>query len=136
MTLRTAVRVSARVIAVKRFDVPTPLGYGGQDVAQPDDCIATLRIGYADGLPRPPAGAGAVAILSGARCPIVGAVGMNTTMVRVADATNVRVGDEATLLGDFDGVRLDEAAAAAGTIPHKLLMSLAQATRARSGGVP
>lgn len=128
--LRTAVEVRASVAAVKRFTAPTPLGYGGLETAQPGDAIATLRIGYADGMPRMPAGDGSV-IVRGARCSIAGAVGMNFTMVRLAPEVRERVvaGDEATILGDADGVRLDEVAHAAAVLPHQLITAFGAALR-------
>jgi alanine racemase len=133
--LRTAIDVRATVIALKRFDVATPLGYGGKDVAAPGDSIATLRIGYADGLPSALADGGGAARIGGARCAIAGAIGMNCTMVRVRDGVDVRVGDEAMLLGDAAGIRIDEVASAAATIPHALLTSLCNGMR-RGTGVP
>jgi len=125
LALRTAIDVRASVIAVKRFDAATPLGYGGQDVAQPGESIATLRIGYADGLPKSLAGAGGAVSIGDVLCPIAGAIGMNTTMVRVPAGSSVMPGDVAVIVGDREGVRIDEVAAAAGTIPHAILTSLA-----------
>jgi len=128
--LRTAVEVFASVVGVKRFTTPTPLGYGGLESAQAGDAIATLRIGYADGMPRVPPGAGSI-IVCGARCPIVGAIGMNFSMVRLAPRVRDRVvpGDEGTILGDIDGVRLDEVAQAAGVLPHQLITAFGTALR-------
>ncbi len=134
--LRTAVEVQARVIAVKRFDVPTPLGYGGLDVAQPDESIATLRIGYADGFPKSVAGGGGVVAIGDALCPIAGAIGMNMTMVRMPAGTSARPGDFGVLLGDRDCVRIDDVAAAAGTIPPARLTSLAHGIGVRRHGGP
>jgi alanine racemase len=124
-SLRTALRVMAKAIAVKRFEVATPLGYGGRDVASPGESVATLRIGYADGLPQSLAEGGGIAKLAGVACPIAGAIGMNCTMVRVPEGAEVRVGDDALIVGDEDGVRIDEVAARASLIPHALLASLA-----------
>lgn len=125
ISLRTAVTVLADVIAVKRFATAIPLGYGGEDVAQPGEVIATVRIGYADGLPKSLGGGAGAFLIGPARCAIAGAIGMNTTMLRVPRDVVIRVGDEATVLGDVAGVRLDDVAAAAGMIPHALLTSLA-----------
>ena len=123
--LRPAVDVRAEVIAVKTFDAPTPLGYGGEAVAEAGETIATLRIGYADGLPKSLSGSGAV-IIGDARCPIAGTIGMNCTMVRVPPGTPVREGDEAAVIGAAQGITLDEVAAAAATVPHQLLGALAR----------
>ncbi len=121
--LQTACEVRAPVYAVRTFTEPTPLGYGGTYVAIPGQTIATLRIGYGEGLPKTLAGRG-FAIQAGARCPIVGAIGMNFTMVAVPPNADVDWRQEALLVGDIPGVRLDEVAAAAQSIPHNVLTML------------
>jgi len=131
ISLRTAVTVRADVIAVKRFTSATPLGYGGEDVAQAGEAIATVRIGYADGLPKS-LGSGAGAFFIGAaRCATAGAIGMNTTMLRVTPEAPACVGAEATVVGNISGVQLDEVAASAGMIPHALLTALTNGISAR-----
>ncbi|MBV8082643.1 MAG: alanine racemase [Candidatus Eremiobacteraeota bacterium] len=123
LPLRTAVSLHATVLYTKQFEQATSLGYGGASIAKPGECIVTLRLGYADGLPRSLAVGGQI-IVSGERCPIVGAIGMNFTMIRVPYGVTVRQGDEALVLGDAPGVALDEVAGRAGTIPHQLITSL------------
>ncbi|HLJ84244.1 MAG TPA: alanine racemase [Candidatus Eremiobacteraceae bacterium] len=128
--LKTAVEVHATVVAYKRFDVATPLGYGGHDVAQPGDAVATLRLGYADGMPRKRSTSGVVR-LRGAACRIAGAIGMNFTMVfvppEIRDVLNV--GDDALVMGEADGVRLDDLAAAADVTPHEVIVGFGAALR-------
>jgi alanine racemase len=128
--LRTAVEVRASVVAYKRFDVATPLGYGGHEVAQPGDSVATLRLGYADGMPRELSKRGMVRIRDVA-CRIGGAIGMNFTMVfippQIRDA--VAIGDDALVMGDADGVRLDDLALAANVTPHEIIVGFGAALR-------
>ncbi len=121
--LQTAVELRAPVSAVRRFEEPTALGYGGTYTADAGETIATLRIGYGEGLPKTLSGRGKV-LLAGALCPIVGAIGMNFTMVSLPAGLEVRPGDEALLVGDVAGIRLDDVAAAAQMIPHNLLTTL------------
>jgi alanine racemase len=123
LSLKTALTLRASVLYTKQFEQATSLGYGGLSLAKPGEAIATLRIGYADGLPRALSGGGLVRI-HGERCPIVGAIGMNFTMVKVPYGVPVQPGDEALVVGDEDGVRVDEVANRAGTIPHQLITSL------------
>jgi alanine racemase len=124
LNLRNALSLRATVLSVKQFAQATPLGYGGASIAKPGESIATLRLGYADGLPRSLSVGGLVRI-KGERCPIVGAIGMNFAMVKIPYGITVRPGDEALALGDEDGVRINEVAQRAGTIPHQLITSLA-----------
>ncbi|MBV8171062.1 MAG: alanine racemase [Candidatus Eremiobacteraeota bacterium] len=123
LPVRTAVTLRATVLYAKQFEQATSLGYGGTSIAKAGECIVTLRLGYADGLPRSLAVGGQIK-LQNERCPIVGAIGMNFTMIRVPYGVTVRPGDEALVLGDVDGIRLDEVAQRAGTIPHQLITSL------------
>lgn len=118
--LRQALCVRAPVVYIKRFDETTPLGYGGTHVAQPGQTVVTLRAGYADGMPRAMNGRGVVRF-GKATCPIVGAIGMNYTMALVPDGTNISSEDEAEIVGEGDGIRLDDLARAAGTIPHAVV---------------
>ena len=127
--LRTALHLTATVIAVKRFDEPTPLGYGGKYIAAPGDTIATLRIGYVDGLPCTFADGGGGALIRGVRCPIVGAIGMQFTMVHVPPGVPIALGEEMTLLHNSEGAHLDDVARMARILPHQLVTALGAATR-------
>jgi alanine racemase len=128
--LRTAVEVRASVVGIRQFNEQTPLGYGGLDTALAGDVIATLRIGYADGMPRTFPADGAV-LVRDVRCRIVGAVGMNFTMIRLAPEIRelVALGDEGIVVGDVDGARLDEVAKSAGVLPHQLITGFGAALR-------
>lgn len=118
--LRTAFEVRAPVYAVRRYAEPMPLGYGGTYVALPGQTIVTLRIGYGEGMPKTLAGRGHV-VLSGVTCQIVGAIGMNFTMVAVPPNADVSDKEDALVVGDVEGVTLEEVAAAAQTIPHNIV---------------
>ncbi len=118
--LQTAFEVRAPIYAIRRFAEPMPLGYGGTYVALPGQTIVTLRIGYGEGIPRSLSGHGSVR-LAGTLCPIVGAIGMNFTMVAVPPNVDPSSSDEAVIVGDADGVRLEEVAVAAQTIPHTIV---------------
>lgn len=124
---RTALEVRAAVVSIKTFSVDTPLGYGGKDVAKAGQRIATLRIGYADGLP--PGLRGAEVIIDGRKASIVGAIGMNFTMVALPSDATVVLGGEAIVLGEDAGVRLDEVARRCGVTPHSLVAGLGASLR-------
>ncbi|MBV8669841.1 MAG: alanine racemase, partial [Candidatus Eremiobacteraeota bacterium] len=118
--LRTALEVRAPVYAIRRYSEPMPLGYGGTYVALPGQTIVTLRIGYGEGMPKALSGRGCV-VLSGVQCQIVGAIGMNFTMVAAPPNATLSATDEALIVGDVPGVTLEEVAAAAQTIPHNIV---------------
>lgn len=123
---RPVASIRARVVSVRRLHAGESVGYNARWQAGRETTIATLGIGYDDGVPPAlgPDGPGAV-LLRGARRPIVGAVSMDLTLVDAADLP-VEVGDVATLLGEADGLRitLEELSAASGVQPRGLLTGL------------
>jgi alanine racemase len=133
--LRTAFEVRAPVYGIRRFDEPMPLGYGGTYVAQPGQTIVTLRIGYGEGMPKALAGRGSV-VLAGVLCPIVGDIGMNFTMVAVPPGIQVSPAEEALVVADVAGVRLEEVAAAAQTIPHNIVTMFGSGIAAQYADAP
>ena len=113
-------RLQARVVSVRRVRPGDTVSYGATWRAERATTIATLAIGYADGVHRSLSGVGRVE-LRDAVCPIAGRVTMDLTMVDAGDLP-VTVGDVATLFGGL--VTLEEQAALAGTIPYELLTAL------------
>jgi alanine racemase len=90
-----------------------------------------VPLGYADGIPRSLSNRGAFAI-AGARCPIVGRVCMNMTMIDLAAAPHAKPGDVVTLIGTDGGasVTADDWAEWAETINYEIVTRLpAQLTR-------
>jgi alanine racemase len=103
-------------------------GYNAQWTARRRTRLATLLAGYADGLPRG-AGAtdskpGAEAAIAGRRCPLVGRVSMDLSVVDVTDLPEdaVRAGDRVEFFGAT--VDLDDFASRSGTIGYQVLTSL------------
>lgn len=116
----SVVRLCARVVAVRGIRPGDTVSYGAE--AEMDDAtrIATIGIGYGDGVPRALGGRGLVE-LNGRIVPIVGRVTMDMVMVDVEDAP-VSIGDTAVLFGGM--IALDDQASLAGTISYELLTLL------------
>ena len=116
----------ARVVSVRSVKRGESVSYNASWTAPRDTTVATLGIGYADGVRRSLGlKAEATVLLNGARCPVVGLVTMDLTMVDVRDG-RAAVGDVATLVGEADGLgnTLDQFAAWSGTLQHELLAGL------------
>ena len=113
-------RLCARVIALRRLRRGDTVSYGAEAEVEAETTIATLSIGYGDGVPRALGSRGLVE-LHGLLIPIVGRVTMDMIMVDVED-NPVSLGDVAILFGGL--VTLDEQAALAGTISYELLTIL------------
>ena len=98
VALRPAMSVHARVSHVKTVPAGERISYGLRYETARETRIATVPIGYADGVPRELAAHGGVALVRGCRCPIVGTVTMDQLMLDVGDLP-VEVGDDVVLLG-------------------------------------
>lgn len=121
-TLAPALRFQTVVSHLKDLPAGGSVSYGRTFVAPRDLRIATLPVGYADGLARLLSGQGQV-LIGGQRVPIVGRVCMDMTMVDVTRVPGVRVGDEAVLIGrqGAEEITADEIAALTGTISYEVL---------------
>lgn len=92
MSLRTQINL------VKRVDKETPLGYGGTFITKRESRIATLAIGYEDGLRRGLSNHGQV-IVCGEFAPIIGRISMDLTIIDVTDIPDAKIGDEVVIIG-------------------------------------
>jgi alanine racemase len=123
---RPVVSIRARVLSVRRIRKGESVSYNASWVAPRDTVVATLGIGYADGVRRDMGLAGkAQVLLRGKRCPIVGVVQMDMALVD-SGTVEVQVGDIATLLGEEakQRITLAEFAAWSGELPHEVLTGL------------
>ncbi len=118
---RDVMRLVTAVSQVRDVAAGDPVSYGGLWRAPGPRRIATLPVGYADGYPRRLTGSGEV-LVHGRRCPVVGAVCMDMTMIDVTDVPGVAVGDEAVLLGADGRERITarELADRAGLIEYEI----------------
>jgi alanine racemase len=97
--LRPAMALKARVSFVKRVAAGEPISYGLHHVCDRASVIATVPIGYYDGVSRRLGLVGGEVLIGGRRRPVVGAVTMDQLMVHCGDDDSVQVGDEVVLLG-------------------------------------
>ncbi|HEX3754421.1 MAG TPA: alanine racemase [Rhizomicrobium sp.] len=120
--MKTVAFLTGKVLQVRRIDVGECVGYGASFSARKPLLLATLALGYADGLVRAASNRG-VAAFCGKLVPFVGRISMDLVTVNVTDlAVEPRAGDEMELLGD--SVSLEMLAEAAGTNAYEILNSL------------
>jgi alanine racemase len=99
--VRPVMSVTAPIARIREVPEGTAVSYGARFVARRPTRVATLPIGYADGVPRTDAmREGGSFVLRGRRVPIVGSVCMDLTMADVSDLPEAREGDEAVVMGD------------------------------------
>jgi alanine racemase len=120
--LAPAMTLRSRVVQVRRVRAGEAVGYGATHRAVRDTVVATLPIGYADGVSVSSSNRGRV-LLGGRFASLVGRVSMDFVTIDAGDA-RVAIGDEAILFGEGQGARLpvEEAAAAAETLAYELLV--------------
>ncbi len=119
--VRPVATLEAPVLQVRTLRPGDTVGYGGTWRSEDLRRLAVLGIGYADGLPRRLSNRGQ-AVVRGKRCPIVGRVSMDLTILDVTDC-DVQPGDWAELFGPQ--LPINEVARAADTIAYELLTGIA-----------
>jgi alanine racemase len=129
--LKAVMRVRTEIVAVRAVASGAPVGYGATWRAPRPARIATVPMGYADGLSRHLGNCGHL-LVRGRRAPIVGAVSMDMAMIDVTDIDGADVGDEVVVLGTQDGpfgrgaIGADEIASHGGTIAWEVLTSISR----------
>jgi alanine racemase len=127
--LRPAMALRARVSYVKRVAAGSRISYGLRHTFERDTTVATVPIGYADGVPRRLFETGGELLVGGRRRRIVGVVTMDQVLVDCGD-DDVRLGDEVVLIGSQDGpdgpqeIRAEEWADRLGTIGYEIVCGI------------
>ncbi|MCF7688338.1 MAG: alanine racemase [Cephaloticoccus sp.] len=114
-----------RVGLVKELPAGTTISYGRTHKLTRDSLVAILCAGYGDGIPRAVSNRAHV-LIHGKRCPLLGRVTMDQTIVDVTDLAHVQCGDEVTLVGRQNDalISITEFSQWADTIPWETLCSV------------
>ena len=116
-----AARLTGRILQVRRVDKGESVGYGATFRVERPTLLATVALGYADGLMRALGNRGAGAI-AGRKVPVAGRVSMDLVTLDVTGVAEAMPGAEIEFLGDT--IRLEDVAAAAGTANYEILTRL------------
>lgn len=126
LDLRPVLSVKARIASVKEIKAGESVSYGKEFTAETNMRIATVTIGYADGIPTVYSRAGAHVLLHSERAPITGRICMDQLVIDVTHIAGVKPDDVVTLIGT-DGaerIRCEEMAEKCGMITNELLSRL------------
>jgi alanine racemase len=118
--LHPALTVKARITQVKEITAGTSVSYGRSFIAPQDMKIATVAIGYADGIPRGLSNRIRVAV-NGQKVAQIGTITMDQCAIDVTHVPNVNLGDEVTFLGGDSENTADDWANLLGTISWEIL---------------
>ncbi len=123
--LKLSFNLKAKIANVKEIDPGEGVSYGHKFVADDITKIATLPLGYADGLPRLLSNRLEVTY-KGIKCKNIGRICMDQCMINVTGIKDVKIGDEVILYGDGskNSTTPDEVAKAIGTINYEILTML------------
>ena len=124
--LRPALSLRARVSMVRTLEAGERLSYGRRHAVPARSVVATVPLGYADGVTRRLGEVGAEVLVGGRRRPVAGTVTMDQLMVDCGPDAPVVPGDEVVLLGRQGGeeIRAEEWAGRLGTITYEVLCGI------------
>lgn len=127
LEIKPVMSVKASIVQLKKVGPDFSVGYGRRFISKRDSLIATIPLGYADGLPRPYS-AFAEVLIRGVRAPLAGSICMDQSMIDVTDVPGVQPGDEVILMGS-DGthtILADDIGQATGTINYEIVCAFGQ----------
>ncbi len=126
LDLRPALSLKAEVSFVKPLPAGEAVSYGLRWTATHDTVVATIPIGYADGVPRRYGASGGEVLLGGRRCPVVGTVTMDQLLVDCGPGAVVGQSDECVLIGrqGEEEITAWEWAERLGTIAYEVVCGL------------
>ena len=116
--LRPAMTLKARIVQIHDYSDPVTVSYGRKFRSEGAIRTGTVSVGYADGLHRVLSGKIDM-LVHGKRVPQIGNICMDMCMIDLTGVPEAKVGDEVTIFGE--GLPVEEAAAAAGTIPYEIM---------------
>ncbi len=122
--LRPVSSLHTVIISLKKWEAGTTIGYNRRGVLKRESVIATIPIGYADGINRHLGYGNTRMIVRGVECPTVGSICMDACMIDVTDVPDVRVGDRVEVFGE--NMPVDTLAETLQTIPYEVLTSISQ----------
>jgi len=124
--LKPALALKSRIVLLRDLPAGSSISYGRTFITDRPTRVATLGIGYADGVSLALSNHDAVVLIGGQRCPVLGRVTMDLTMVDVTSVRDVSLGDEAVLIGHQAGEEITarEVAQAAATIPWRIFTGI------------
>ena len=120
--LKPVATLKSKITFLKEVEENTSISYGRRYITKRKSKIATVPIGYADGLRRVLSNVGEV-IINNQKAPIVGSICMDSFMVDVTDLENVNIGDD-VYIWDNKNITLEEIAKKCDTINYEILSTI------------
>ena len=132
LTLAPVMELKSRIENLRERPKGFKVGYGSTFTTKRASKLATIPIGYGDGLPFRLSGTDKAAVIVGGRlAPIVGRICMDLTMIDVTDVAGVSNGDEVVFMGTQGelSITAEDIARSVGTIPYEILTAVTERVR-------
>lgn len=130
ITLKPSLKFTSYIVQIREVPENTPISYNRRFITKRKSKIATIGIGYSDGIFRSlynKTHSGCF-VVNGQRAPIVGSICMDLTMIDITDIKGeINVGDEVSIF-DNTNVTVDEMADICGTIGYEIISRVAEKT--------
>lgn len=121
LPIKVVSTLSSTIISIKKWTPDATVGYSRKGVLKRESIIATVPIGYADGIDRHLGCGNASFVVNGVKCPTVGNICMDLCMIDVTDA-HAEIGDKVEIFGEH--ARIEALADTLNTIPYEVLTSV------------
>lgn len=122
--LQPVAALKTRIVQIRERKRGEAIGYGRSEVLQRDSLIATIPVGYADGLDRHLGGGRWSMLVAGCAAPTVGRICMDSCMIDVTDIAGVQEGDLVSVFSSVAGNTAEDMARVLDTIPYEVLTSV------------
>lgn len=120
--LRPVCKLKSKITFLKEVEEGTSIGYSRHFISKKKTKVATIPIGYADGLKRALSNGGEV-VINGKRVPIIGKICMDSFMADVTELEDVNVGDD-VYIWDNKNVTVEEIANKTNTINYEIISTI------------
>lgn len=122
IAIKPIAKLKSKITFLKNVEVGTSIGYGRSYITTKDTKVATIPIGYADGLRRTFSNGWHV-LINGQKAPIIGKICMDSFMADVTNIENVKLGDD-VIIWDNENITLDDLAAKCDTINYEIISTI------------
>ncbi|MFI3288732.1 MAG: alanine racemase [Rikenellaceae bacterium] len=118
--------LKSRIVQIRELAAKQLIGYGGASVTKRKSRIATIPIGYADGMNRHLGCRGWSVIINGEKAPTIGRICMDSCMIDITDIEGVQEGDEVIIFSPEKGNTAEDIAKRLDTISYEVLTSISK----------
>ncbi|MGB1699782.1 MAG: alanine racemase, partial [Nannocystaceae bacterium] len=125
--VRPSLTVASRIFGLRTLPAGAKVSYGHTTTLVRESVVAIVPVGYEDGYPANLSGKAHV-LIGGRRCPVIGRVTMDTSLIDVTELPQARVGDEVILLGrqDTEQISAHDLAAWSGLTSYEVFCGISK----------